>query len=612
MVARALTRSAFLVLFLAFGALGPAQGQPSAAPPAAPAKQNLGALLEQAYTAGVVLRDDQALPESLRASVNSLNTQLDQARQLVRSDNQWERNYAIWGLLGLTLAFLILSAIALATLAYQTQKVFWTAAASRVPPEDAWRNYLMQLPLGAPEGSIRGLISFYVIVFGLLVLIFQNQLGLQNVEVIAGFIGIVITFYFTSRTTDQTNKAVNTAVDAAKQATEQVTTAVAQTRVQVGDAVQAAKDAATHAQGAADAALTASNTAHQITGQISVAAGAPDPQIAQAQSGLQTVKDGLQTATQVIDVLGGLGVGTGIVADAGALTKTAGGLLEAIDPLLSGSPDPTKIGQVMDRAQAALGDLNNAGLPGVLGDAIAGIGGTLGALSPIISGISGGPAGIVFGIVMSGIKLLQQKEKFDAWKAALLRTPMNRALMPAAVDGTAALAALDPTIAPLMAARLGSVPPAFATDLMRAMLKTGPSGDPLPAAELATELLAPDQQPDLLGKFKDAKELAEAIDEYRSGIVFVNARAQLPDTVEIPASDGRAASSINLAALLTSAVKLGTDPRSASDVERLVYVVEALGKLGLSPDKLASLAQTAFAKGTQLAQINRQQADQQQ
>jgi hypothetical protein len=608
MVARALTRSVFLVLFLAFGALGTAHGQPSAAP----AKQDLGAILEQAHTAGVVLRDDKTLPDSLRPTVDSLNTQLDQARELARSDNRWERNYAMWGLLGLTLVFLLLSAVALATLALKTQKIFWAATASRVPPEDAWRNYLMQLPLGAPEGSIRGLISFYVIVFGLLVLIFQNQLGLQNVEVIAGFIGIVITFYFTARTTDQANKAVNSAVDAAKQATEQVTTAVAQTRTQVGDAVQAAKDAATHAQGAADAAQTASNTANQITGQISAASGGPDPQIAHAQSGLQTVKDGLQTATQVIGALGSLGVGTGILANAGALTKTAGGLLDAIDPLLSGSPSVANIGEVMGKAQTALDGLDNAGLPGVLGDAIAGISGTLGALAPIVSGISGGPAGIVFGIVMSGIKLLQQKEKFDAWKAALLRTPMNRALMPATVDGTVALAALDPTVSPLMSARLGTVPPAFATELMRAMLRTGPSGDPLPAATLATELFAPGQELGLHDKFKDEKELAEAITEYRGGIVFVNARAQLQGNIDIPAGGGQPASSINLGSLLTSAVKLGTDPRSASDIERLVYVVEALGKLGLGPDKLVGLAQVALTKGMDLSRINRQQADQQQ
>ncbi len=606
MVAKAFTRSAFVVLLLALSALGTAHGQPPHP------RQELGALLEQAHDTGVALRGNQALPDSLQASVDGLNAQLDQARELARSDNQSARGYAILGLLGLTLVFLILSAVALATLSYKTQKVFWAATASRVPPEDTWRNYLMQLPLGAPEGSIRGLISFYVIVFGLLVLIFQNQLGLQNVEVVAGFIGIVITFYFTARNADQANKAVSTAVDAANKATAQVQDTVTQvqdtvkaTQQQVNQVVDAASDATKTAQLAATAA-------QQATSQAGAAAGAPDPQIADKQSKLQSVKSELQTASQVIGVLGGLGVGTGIVADAGALTKTASGLLDAIDPLLSGSPDPGKIGDVMDKAQTALEGLDNAGLPGVLGDTIAGIGGTLGAFAPIVSGISGGPAGIVFGIVMSGIKLLQQKEKFDAWKAALLRTPMNRALMPATVDGTMALAALDPSVAPLMSARLGTVPPAFATDLMRAMLRTGPSGDPLPADTLAAELFAPDQELGLHGKFKDEKELAEAITEYRGGIVFVNARSQLQDSIDIPAGGGQPASSINLGALLTSAVRLSADPRAASDIEKLVYVVEALGKLGLGPDKLVGLAQVALAKGMGLSQINRQQTDQQQ
>jgi hypothetical protein len=595
-------RSLFAVLFLALSVIGTAHGQPQSAIKATPSKPSLDTLLEQARDAGIRLRDDKALPDNLRNSVDDLDAQLDQALQMARSDAGWERNVAVWGLVGLTAIFLVLSAAALAFLAYKIQKVFWEATAGKVPPEEAWRNYLMQLPLGAPEGSIRGLISFYVIVFGLLVLIFQNQLGLQNVEVIAGFIGIVITFYFTARTTDQAAKVASSAVDAANKATSQVQETVKATQAQITEAVGAAHDATKTAQVAATAA-------QQATSQIGTATGGPDPKVAAAQSGLQTVKDGLQTASQVIGALGSLGIGTGILADAGALTKTAGGLLDAIDPLLSGSPDPAKIGQVMEKAQATLGELDNAGLPGVLGDALAGIGGTLGALSPIISGISGGPAGIVFGIVMSGIKLLQQKEKFDAWKAALLRTPMNRALMPAAVDGTVALAALEPTIAPLMAARLGTVSQGFATELMRAMLRTGPSGDPLPAATLAAELFAPGQELGLHDKFKDEKELAEAIDEYRSGIVFVNARSQLPANIAIPAGDGHAASSINLGSLLTSAVQLGADPRSASDIERLVYVVEALGKLGLSPDKLVDLAQTAFAKGTQLSQVNRQQTD---
>ena len=85
---------------------------------------------------------------------------------------------------------------------------------------DAWRSYLMQIPLGAPEGSVRALISLFVIIFGMVVLVLQNQLGVKNVEAISGFIGIVITFYFTSRSNDQTQTAVDAVHKAAAGATE--------------------------------------------------------------------------------------------------------------------------------------------------------------------------------------------------------------------------------------------------------------------------------------------------------------------------------------------------------------------------------------------------------
>ncbi len=524
-------------------------------------------------------------------------TGLAQTR-LEQLDGLAQRNDAIRLLLILSGVFAVTSATVLVFLASQVQKTFWNDAA-RVP-DAAWRTYLMQLPLGAPEGSIRALISIYVIVFGLLVLVMQKQLGLDNVEAMSGFVGIVITFYFTTRSGEQTTKAVGTAVDAAEKVTNQTEAAVARSQGQIGDAVAATQQATAAVQSAATAV-------QQIGG--AGAGGPADAAIAQGQSGLQRVKADLQITTQVLDTLGGIDKGAGIIGNVATLTRTAGGVVDMIDPLLSGKPDSRKIGEVLNKAQDVLGTLQGAGLPGVLGDAVAGIGGTLGALAPIVSGLTGGPAGLVGGIIVSGIKLYQQSEQFEAWKTALLRKPFSRSVMPPAVDGTAALAALDPTLAPLMAARVGVDDPALATGLMREMLRTDDAGEPLSSVRLAAELFAPEQELGLHDEFHSQQELTEAIAQYRGGLAFVHARARLQGSIDVPVIGDQPARRIDLAELVTAGAQLAVDPRAGGEIERLVYIVEALGKLGFGPDRLLGLATGALDKAANLATQDREQTD---
>ena len=61
---------------------------------------------------------------------------------------------------------------------------FWKNAAQLGPHK--WRTYLLQLPLGAPEGRIRVLLSLFVLVFGFVVIAIQHYLNIGNSEAIAG------------------------------------------------------------------------------------------------------------------------------------------------------------------------------------------------------------------------------------------------------------------------------------------------------------------------------------------------------------------------------------------------------------------------------------------
>jgi hypothetical protein len=588
---------------ISFAALAQA---PPAAPP--PDQSSIGMLQQALDNANKALqgikKSTATSQDGVRDQVATLDESLTEARslELRLASGDESRSRATSRLLWLTGVFILLGSAALVILAIMVQRKYWGSS----PDSDSnWRMYLMQLPLGAPEGSVRALVSMYVIVFGFLVLVMQNQLGLSNVDAIAGFVGIVITFYFTSRTNDQATKAVNSAVDAANKATTQAQTIATETQRTVVDA----------AQRAAVSAQSAAQSAAQPTAPLPAPDGAPSGGVTEAQSRLQGVKSDLQTGMLALNALSSLGVGSGIISGAQDITKTATGLLDAIDPLLSGSPDPAKLADVVGAAQDVLGKLENAGLPGALGDAVAGLGGTLGALSPLLAGVAGGPAGIVTGLVMTGVKLLQQKEKFDAWKNALLRAPLTRELMPATVDGTAALAALDPSVAPLMASRVGTPVPAqgWATDLMRKVLEADAAGDPLPAATIAAKLFAAGEPLGLHDKFQSAEELAEAITEYRSGIVFANARAQLTgSSIDVPAVGDQPAQTLDVGDLLTNAMKLCADPRAAAEIERLVYIVEALGKLGLGPDRLLRFVMSALGKGISLSTLGRQQTDQRQ
>ena len=58
---------------------------------------------------------------------------------------------------------------------------------------------LTELPCGVPDGTIRALISCFIVIFGFLLIGLQKPLGLASAEALTGFIGAVISFYFVTR-----------------------------------------------------------------------------------------------------------------------------------------------------------------------------------------------------------------------------------------------------------------------------------------------------------------------------------------------------------------------------------------------------------------------------
>ncbi|MBK1660410.1 hypothetical protein [Paracraurococcus ruber] len=564
------------VMLLALGLLlGPAIGPG----PGAAFGQARPAQAQTQLTIGQPLTGAET-PDQLRARL--LATEAEVLRLRAGEPDPTARQNALDILVAMVGIFGAIGLVILLLLLFNARDV--VAKARTDPPDDAWRAYL-QLPLGVPDGSIRALVSLFVIIFGLVVLVLQKPLGVTSVEAISGFIGIVITFYFTSRTSSDAQRTTDAARDAVQK-------------------VQASADAAV--QKTADASQAASRAVQDISAQRAIAPSptATKPEdVTTGQEKLRQVRDRLATVRQVAEVAAKLGLGTEIIAGADKAIQTADGLLGALDPLLSGSPDPAAIGGVLQKTEEALGGLENAGLPGVLADAIAAIRGTAGIAAPIIAGIPGGPIGIVGGIVMAGVRLAQDRQKFEALKAAVLRKPFDPVLLPPAVDGVAAAAAL--AVSPQMTAILGANGAAAATELMRLVTRRDQGGGPAPLGDLADQLMATGLDlgggmvVPLADHVASAAELLRALEEYRSGLVFQAAKAQLDGTVELPAAAGGAAQSFPLRALADAAQSVAGVPAAAAQIEKLVFLAEALGKLPGGAGMVAGLV----GKGLEAAQL---------
>ncbi|WP_424812113.1 hypothetical protein [Roseococcus sp. YIM B11640] len=534
-----------LALSLSIGGAVLAQPQP-ATPPAAPA-----ATAQPAPPPGIAAARVEPPPRG----------------EATAADHQQALRIVAW-FVGI---FALVSFAVLVMLACSVRKSFYADANKEGNGE--WRYQLMQLPLGVPEGSIRALLSIFVIVFGLMVLVLQNRLGLQNVEAISGFIGIVITFYFTARTGDQAQKAVDAAKAAVTNANEAVARAAADTQTQLNRAT-------TELAGAAIRAANPAPVPAVVVAPVGVETAAG---LAPLQATLRDLRARLSAVRQVAAAASSLGVGGDLVEGAGRTIETADGLLRTIEPLLSGTPSTDAIGAILDTAGKTLPVLENAGLPGAFADVLASLRGAVQFAGPIVAGIPGGPIGIAGGVILAGVKLAQDNQRFEALKTALLRKPFNPVLLPdSAILGNAATAALG--MSRHLSTLLGDQPPAVATSLMRELLRRSPAGGPVPAVEIADSLLKDGLNAEgtiipFAGRVATRDELVQALEEYRSNVVFQAARSQLEGSVDMPPVDGAPGAAIDLRQLVDAAAALSGTPAGASQIERLVYLAEALGKL---------------------------------
>lgn len=532
-----------------------------------------------------------AAPQTQLEALSAENRGLREENARLRLDapDPTTRRQTIAILAGLTGAFALCSMVVFVLLARSVRRVL--IAHGQTAGSEGWKAYL-NMPLGVPDGSVRALVSLFVIIFGLVVLVLQKQIGISNVEAISGFIGIVITFYFTARSGNEAQKVADAAQAAASTTQEVVRAAVARSN-------EVASNAAASTSAAIDRAALEVRAQLQAAPATLPAPSAPPPSEGPtaAQSSLRDLRDRLDAVRQIAHAATSLGVGGEIIAGADQAMRTAEGLLGTVEPLLSGRPDAGALAGVLQQVSTALVPLENAGLPGSLADVMATLKGTFDAAAPILAGIPGGPIGIVGGIVMAGVKLAQNQRQFDALKAALLRKPFDPILLPSLVDGVAATAALE--ISPQMRAVLGDAGPAAATELMRLVTRPTDAGQPVPLADLAAQLLASGLNVDgqtlpIAGRVASAAEIVRALEEYRSSLVFNAARSQLDGAVELPASAGRPAATLDLRRLVDATQSLGHDPVMASQIEKLVFLAEALAKLPTGTAGAAGLVAKAL------------------
>jgi hypothetical protein len=439
---------------------------------------------------------------------------------------------------------------------------------------------LLDLPLGAPEGSVRALLSIFIIVFGFLLLALSKPLGLTGGEALTGFIGAVISYYFAARTGEQARQVAENAADAASKA---------------AGAADRATTAATNAGSAAtSAANSATNLAQTVTAG-SAALGSPGTP--EQQSRLARLRDAqgkLQSLRGLIAVAGSLGVGTGAVAGADRALSRVDGLLGRIAPVVGGQADLATIGGLAEEAANVLRDLGDLGPVGhAVADAMATVGriaGQSGPIGSLLGSLMGGsalagPAGLVAGVVVGGLQLVKDKEKFDRWKAAMLDTPLDLGLLPATIDANLAGAALlrAPMLARLAAG--GAVEPALALAVWEAV--SPPGQPPEPARSAADRILAGAAglgAEALRTAFAgNAEALADAVEDLRAAMTGAAALAGL-GLPKIAVGGAEMDTSVLAGAVRTAR----QDSRVAAEVDRMVFMVEALGKA--DPAMLAQVA----------------------
>jgi hypothetical protein len=268
---------------------------------------------------------------------------------------------------------------------------------------------LTELPCGVPDGTIRALISCFIIIFGFLLIGLQKPLGLASAEALTGFIGAVISFYFATRHGEQARQAAIRA-DTPPPPSEPANTA-------------AGSNALANARGVLDAAAIATGLAARL---------APGSDLARrAEAATAGARQALDSTVAALHS-----------GDAAAIAGAVGAAHAAV--------------------QGALGRDNPA--TEVIADALAGF--RSGSAGAALLGL-GGPAGLVAAVGIGAFQAVSRgTEHFERWKARVLDRPYTTNLFPPGpVDAAVALSALE--LSPIFAAAFlpPGLPPAerFAT-----------------------------------------------------------------------------------------------------------------------------------------------------
>jgi hypothetical protein len=298
-------------------------------------------------------------------------------------------------------------------------------------------------------------------------------------------------------------------------------------------------------------------------------------------------------------------LGTGaadLLPNAASTLTTLNDLSTKIQPLLKGNADPASVQDAVSAVTKQLPALQSAGLPGALGSALAVFKQLSGPAATIVGSIAGGPVGLVAGVITAGIQLANDRQRYAPYKTAVLNQPFDPASMPSAPNDTLAKSAL--TGAPLMLAHYASPSDDTASALLAFAMQKGQGAATLSPADLAatawslvsTEGAGNPPLPPPDPKFTSLAETAAAFSEYVAAIVFQSVSAQINATVPLPAVAGiPQGSKVDLSTLANAARAMMSDPKASAEVERLVYLAEALGGLPMHPDQIASVAASALS-----------------
>ena len=310
------------------------------------------------------------------------------------------------------------------------------------------------------------------------------------------------------------------------------------------------------------------------------------------------IKLGAQKAD--IQALQAVSGGPAIPAIPEAILAELNKWLTTAQGLAKGQTDPATIATALQSGDALLGTVQNAGLPGALADVLALLRLAGSVAVPAIAGIPAGPIGIVFGVLSGLSSLAADQKKLDAAKAALLNAPF------------------DPGTPPPMPTRdivgtlVEGTPFATATDdqaltIIQAALEQH-DGQPGPADEVATKLLANPLVASLMQQFATPALRAAAIEALRGQVLFKQARELLGDTLEIdvPAIADAPAGKINFPTLLDWLQKQRSDPRMAAAIEKLVGIAETLAKVPSGQQAPIELLRESLNTAVDLAQTVRQ------